>query len=90
MKIQMTFSAKAEHIITILETIYAEKKTSIPTLSERVKSRLENVKRIRKCVDALIEGYNKSDAQNKLVVKKKKDPAIDIVKNYLFLILYII
>lgn len=88
MKIQMTFSAKAEHITTILETIYAEKKPSIPTLSEKLKSRLENVKRIRKCVDALIEGYNKSDAQHKLVEKKKKDPAIDILKNYLFLILY--
>lgn len=88
MKIQMTFSAKVEHIFTVLQTLYTNKKTAGHMLSEKIHVQLEIISRVKKCVDALVNEYNKTETQHKLVIKSKKDPAVEIVKNYLFLILY--
>ena len=87
-KIQMTFGAKPEHIFTILETLFNNKKASIPTLSENLKNRLDNITRIKKCVDTLFDEYNKKVLEYKLVSTRRSDPSIDILKNLLFLILY--
>jgi hypothetical protein len=86
-KIQMTFGAKPEHIFTILETLFNNKKASIPTLSEKLKNRLDNIRRIKKCVDTLFDEYNKI-SEHKLVESRRSDPSVDILKNLLFLILY--
>jgi len=87
-KIQMTFGAKPEHIFTILETLFNNKKASIPTLSEKLKNRLDNIRRIKKCVDMLFDEYNKKITEHKLVASRRSDPSVDILKNLLFLILY--
>jgi hypothetical protein len=87
-KIQMTFGAKPEHIFTILETLFNNKKASIPTLSEKLKNRLDNIRRIKKCVDTLFDEYNKKITEHKLVASRRSDPSVDILKNLLFLILY--
>lgn len=86
-KSQMTFGAKTEYIFTILETLFNNKKASIPTLSEILKNRLDNIRRIKKCVDMLIDEYNKI-SEHKLVANRRSDPSVDILKNLLFLILY--
>jgi hypothetical protein len=87
-KSQMTFGAKIEHIFTVLETLFNNKKASIPTLSEILKNRLDNIRRIKKCVDMLIDEYNKKVSEHRLVANRKTDSSIDILKNLLFLILY--
>lgn len=87
-KTQMTFSAKAEHIFTILETLYYNKKPSITTLSDKLKNRLENIRSIKSCVDALIDEYNMTTTDHNIVLKRRKDSNVDTLKNYLFLLLY--
>ena len=87
-KTQMTFGAKTEHIFTVLETLFNTKKASIPTLSENLKNRLDNITRIKKCVDTLFDEYNKKITEHKLVASRRSDPSVDILKNLLFLILY--
>ena len=56
--VQMTFSAKAEHIVEVLVSLFDNNSSNIPTFSENIHERLDEVRRIERCVDELIRNYN--------------------------------
>jgi hypothetical protein len=87
-KIQMTFSTHIENLFTVLKTILTDKKKAIPSIAENLKIRLDKIELVKNCTDELIEKYNKSEAIHKLVLSYKKSPDLEIIKNYIFLILF--
>ena len=87
-KIQMTFSSKIENVYTILKTILTDKKNAIPSITKLLNGRLKIIENIRARIDELIDNYNKTDTSYKIFSKSKKTTDIEIIKNYLFLILY--
>jgi hypothetical protein len=84
--VQMTFSAKAEHIVEVLVSLFDNNSSNIPTFSENIRERLDEVRRIEGCVDELIRNYNRMHTGSYKVLGSKH--FTQSVKTYLFLILY--
>jgi hypothetical protein len=99
--VQMTFSAKAEHIVEVLVSLFDNNSSNIPAFSENIRERLDEVRRIERCVDELIRNYNvealpKGAASNPLKNRAHTGSYkvlgskhfTQSVKTYLFLILF--
>jgi len=84
--VQMTFSAKAEHIVEVLVSLFDNNSSNIPAFSENIRERLDEVRRIEGCVDELIRNYNVAHTGSYKVLGSKH--FTQSVKTYLFLILY--
>ena len=84
--VQMTFSAKAKHIVEVLIALLDNNSSNIPTFSENIRERLNEVRRIEGCVDELIRNYNRTHTGSYKVLGSKQ--FTQSVKTYLFLILF--
>jgi hypothetical protein len=84
--VQMTFSAKAEHIVEVLVSLFDNNSSNIPAFSENIRERLDEVRRIEGCVDELIRNYNRAHTGSYKVLGSKH--FTQSVKTYLFLILF--
>jgi hypothetical protein len=84
--VQMTFSAKAEHIVEVLVSLLDNNSGNIPSFSENIRERLIEVRRIEGCVDKLIRNYNREHMGSYKVLGSKH--FTQSVKTYLFLILF--
>jgi hypothetical protein len=84
--VQMTFSAKAEHIVEVLVSLFDNNSSNIPAFSENIRERLDEVRRIERCVDELIRNHNRAHTGSYKVLGSKH--FTQSVKTYLFLILF--
>lgn len=82
-KIQMTFAAKIENVFTVLKTLFTDEKKSIDTIYQKTEVRLKHITKIHDCVSEMLKSYM---ATNQPTSIKKTD--VEILKNYLFLIMY--
>jgi hypothetical protein len=82
-KIQMTFAAKIENVFTVLKTLFTDEKKSIETIYQKTEVRLKHITKIHDCVSEMLKSYM---ATNQPTAIKKTD--VEILKNYLFLIMY--
>jgi hypothetical protein len=82
-KIQMTFAAKIENVFTVLKTLFTDEKKSIESIYQKTEDRLNHITKIYNCVSEMLKLYM---ANNQTIVIKKSDS--EILKNYLFLIMY--
>lgn len=78
---QMTFSSKCEHIMEVMMSLLTDTLQSIPTFASYIDSKLDSLLTIKNCVDNLIDSYNNSDTEYKI------DENVEVIKNYLCLIL---
>ena len=78
---QMTFSSKAEHIMEVMVALLTDTLKSIPTFSTYINSKLAILLDVKSTVDELVDNYNKGDSQHKI------HEGVEIIKNYLCLIL---
>lgn len=84
--VQMTFSAKAEHIVEVLVSLLDNNSGSIPSYNNNIREKLDNVRRIEGCVDELIRNYNRTHMGSYKILGSKY--FTQSVKTYLFLILF--
>ena len=85
---QMTFSSKGENIMKVMIALLTETLKSIPVFSTYITAKLDVLLSIQKCVDELVDNYNKTATKHKLVANRQQNKIrIDIIKNYLCLIL---
>ncbi|NBQ17488.1 hypothetical protein EBU24_04170 [bacterium] len=84
-KIQMTFSAKAENILTVMETILRDNLNSVPKINERLVKRLDILLNVKSCVEELFNRYNSSAPTYAFPAENKN---VEIVKNYITLFLF--
>ena len=85
---QMTFSSKGENIIKVMIALLTETLNSIPVFTTYITAKLDILLSIQKCVDELVDNYNKTATKHKLVANRQQNKIrIDIIKNYLCLIL---
>jgi len=78
---QMTFSSKCEHIMEVMISLLTDTLQSIPTFASYIDVKLDSLLSIKNCVDNLIDSYNNSDTEYKI------DENVEIIKNYLCLII---
>jgi hypothetical protein len=78
---QMTFSSKCEHIMEVMIALLTDTLKSIPTFSTYLDTKLNSLLTVKNCVDELIDSYNNSDSEYKI------HEGVEIIKNYLSLIL---
>jgi len=87
--VQMTFSAYAENIVDVLVALLTDNARVIPTFHSEIEEKLEHTLKIQKCVDELVENYNKKSSMYYFYSNSKKNTKfVDIVKSYLFLIIF--
>jgi len=79
---QMTFSSKCEHIMEVMVALLTDTLKSIPTFSTYINSKLAILLDIKLTVDELVDNYNNSDSEYKI------HAGVEIIKNYLCLILF--
>jgi hypothetical protein len=85
---QMTFSSKGENIMKVMIALLTETLNSIPVFTTYITVKLDILLSIQKCVDELVDNYNKTATKHKLVPNRQQNKIrIDIIKNYLCLIL---
>ena len=85
---QMTFSSKGENIMKVMIALLTETLKSLPVFSTYITANLDVLLSIQKCVDELVDNYNKTATKHKLVANRQQNKIrIDIIKNYLCLIL---
>jgi hypothetical protein len=85
---QMTFSSKGENIMKVMIALLTETLNSIPVFTTYITAKLDILLSIQKCVDELVDNYNKTATKHKLVANRQQNKIrIDIIKNYLCLIL---
>lgn len=85
---QMTFSSKAENMITVMIALLTDTLKSIPTFNKYMNSKLDILLNIKNCVDDLIDNYNKTATKYKFFSDKQKNKTmIEVIKSYLCLIL---
>lgn len=85
---QMTFSSKGENIMKVMIALLTETLNSIPVFTTYITAKLDILLSIQKCVDELVDNYNKTATKHKLVANRQQNKnRIDIIKNYLCLIL---
>ena len=86
---QMTFSSKGENIMTVMIALLTDTLNSIASFNTIISSKLVLLLNIKMCVDELVDSYNKTDTKYKLIANRKQNQIrIDIIKNYICLILY--
>lgn len=78
---QMTFSSKAEHIMEVMIALLTDTLKSIPTFSSYLDTKLNSLLSVKKCAYSLVDNYNNSDSEYKI------HSGVEIIKNYLSLIL---
>ena len=81
---QMTFSSKCEHIMEVMISLLTDTLKSIPEFSSYIDKKLDVLLNIQKCVDDLIDNYNKNASEYNLDTSTNAQ----IIKNYLCLILF--
>ena len=84
-KIQMTFSTKAENILTVIETILRDELNSVASINEILSVRLDNLLNVKSCVEELFNRYNSSESTYAFPAENKN---VEIVKNYIILFLF--
>ena len=86
---QMTFSSKGENVMTVMIALLTNTLNSIASFNTIISSKLVLLLNIKMCVDELVDSYNKTDTKYKLIANRKQNQVrIDIIKNYICLILY--
>ena len=78
---QMTFSSKCEHVMEVMIALLTDTLNSIPSFSTYINTKLEILLNVKSVVDSLIDNYNSSNSEYKI------HAGVEIVKNYLYLIL---
>ena len=87
--VQMTFSAHAENIVDVLVALLTDNARVIPAFHSEIEEKLEHTMKLKNCVDELVDNYNKSVSIHHFLSNSKKNAGfVDIVKSYLFLIIF--
>jgi hypothetical protein len=87
--VQMTFSSYAEDIVDVLVALLTDNADVIPTFHSEIEEKLEHTMKLKKCVDELVNNYNKTASMYYFYSNTKKNTKfVDIVKSYLFLIIF--
>jgi hypothetical protein len=85
---QMTFSSKGENVMAVMIALMTDTLNSIASFNTNISSKLVILINLKMCVDELVDSYNKTDTKYKFVADRKQNQTrIDIIKNYLCLIL---
>lgn len=86
---QMTFSSKGENVMTVLIALLTDTLKSIATFNTYISTKLTLLLNIKLCVDELVDNYNKTSTKYQLIPNRKQNQIkIEIIKNYLCLILF--
>ena len=87
--VQMTFSAHAENIVDVLVALLTDNAHVIPTFHSEIEEKLEHTMKLKNCVDELVDNYNKTSSIHHFLSNNKKNTGfVNIVKSYLFLIIF--
>jgi hypothetical protein len=85
---QMTFSCKGENVMTVMIALMTDTLNSIASFNTNISSKLVILINLKLCVDELLDSYNKTETKYKFVADRKQNQIrIDIIKNYICLIL---
>ena len=86
---QMTFSSKAEHIISVMISLITDTIKNIPSFNKNITSKLAILLNVKLCVDELIDNYNKTETKYKLIADTKQNKTrIEVIQSYICLILF--